>query len=67
MPTKHYPMEPPGFGRMPFGDPSSSKMVKEFGRGFGSPTTKHKVDSAVGTTHTAESDVTTTHTPTDGS
>lgn len=30
-----------GFGRTPFGDPSSDKDALEYGRGFGDPTTDY--------------------------
>lgn len=35
----------PGFGNIPFGDPSSNIIEKEFGRGFGDPTTVHLNDT----------------------
>lgn len=32
---------PGGWGDMPFGDPPDEKLEKEFGRGFGDPSTTY--------------------------
>jgi len=40
--TLHLQLEPPGFGIMPFGDPTNlTGEIKAHIRGFGDPTTKH--------------------------
>ena len=41
MPTDYKDVEPAGFGRTPFGSPSDDDDQKEFGRGFGDPTTQY--------------------------
>ena len=51
MATTYYKIEPdPGFGKNPFGN--TGKEAREYGRGFGDPTTEHQENNAEGSSGT---------------